>query len=161
LSIKLPPGVIGKLAGIPFCSDAAIEAARTRSGGIELATPSCAAASEIGRTLVGAGVGPSLTYVPGKLYLAGPYNGSPLSIAAITTAKVGPFDLGTVVVREALRINPDTAEVFVDATGSDQIPHIIDGIPVRARDIRVYELLPHRDGSHRGRLRLGLRQRSR
>jgi hypothetical protein len=141
-SIKLPPGVIGKLAGIPFCSDAAIAAAKGRTGPTggaeELASPLCPAASQVGRTLVGAGVGPLLTYVPGKVYLAGPYNGAPLSVAAITAAKVGPFDLGTVVVRQALRINPETAEVFVDATGSDPIPHIIQGIPVHARDIRVY-----------------------
>jgi hypothetical protein len=140
-SIKLPPGVVGKLAGIPFCSDAQIAAAKARTGpnggAEELASPSCPAASEIGHTLVGAGVGNSLTYVPGKLYLAGPYHGSPLSIVSITAAKVGPFDLGTVVVREALRINPETAEVFVDATGSDPIPHIIQGIPVHARDIIV------------------------
>lgn len=141
-SIKLPPGVVGKLAGIPFCSDAAIAAAKGRTGPTggaeELASPSCSAASQVGRTLVGAGVGSLLTYVPGKVYMAGPYHGSPLSIVAITAAKVGPFDLGTVVVRESLRINPETAEVFVDATGSDPIPHIIQGIPVHARDIRVY-----------------------
>jgi len=142
-SIKLPPGLTGKLAGIPFCPDAAIAAAKAREakpngGGEELEQPSCPAASYVGRTLVGAGVGSSLTYAPGKLYLAGPYNGSPLSIVAITAAKVGPFDLGTVVVREALRINPETAEVSVDATGSDPIPHIIAGIPVHLRDIRVY-----------------------
>jgi hypothetical protein len=140
-SIKLPPGVVGKLAGIPFCPDSAIAAAKARTGPTggaeELASPSCPAASEVGHTLVGAGVGSILTYVPGKVYLAGPYHGSPLSIAAITAAKVGPFDLGAVVVREALRINPETAEVFVDAAGSDPIPHIIQGIPVHARDIRV------------------------
>jgi hypothetical protein len=141
-SIKLPPGVVAKLAGVSFCPDAAIAAAKARTGPHggqeELEAPSCPAASEIGHTLVGAGVGSILTYVPGKVYLAGPYHGSPLSIVAITAAKVGPFDLGTVVVREALRINPETAEVFVDATGSDPIPHIIQGIPVHARDIRVY-----------------------
>jgi hypothetical protein len=141
-SIKLPPGIVAKLAGVPFCSDAAIAAAKARTGphggAEELASPSCPAASEIGRTLVGAGVGPSLAYAPGKVYLAGPYHGSALSIAAITAAKVGPFDLGTVVVREAIKINPETAEVFIDATNSDPIPHIIKGIPVHARDIRVY-----------------------
>ncbi len=139
-SIKLPPGIVGKLAGVPFCPDAAIAAAKdpNRTGATELATPSCPAASQIGRTLVGAGVGPVQTYVPGKVYLAGPYNGSALSIAAITAAKVGPFDLGTVVVRQALRVNPETAEVFVDPTGSDPIPHIIDGITTHIRDIRAY-----------------------
>jgi hypothetical protein len=141
-SIKLPPGIVGKLAGIPYCSDAAIAAAKARTGPHggqeELESPSCPAASEVGRTLVGAGVGPSLAYAPGKIYLAGPYHGSALSIAAITAAKVGPFDLGTVVVRQALKINPETAEVFIDATGSDPIPHIIKGIPVHLRDIRAY-----------------------
>jgi hypothetical protein len=142
-SIKLPPGVIGKLAGIPFCSDAAIAAAKSREalphgGQEELDQPSCPAASEIGRTLVGSGVGSSPAYAPGKLYLAGPYRDSPISIVAITAARVGPFDLGTVVVREALSVNPETAEVFVDATGSDPIPHIINGVPVHLRDIRVY-----------------------
>lgn len=142
-SIKLPPGVTGKLAGIPYCPDAAIAAAKAREarphgGQEELDQPSCPAASEIGRTLVGSGVGNSLAYAPGKIYLAGPYNGSPLSIAAITAARVGPFDLGTVVVREALSVNPETAEVFIDATGSDPIPHIINGVPVHLRDIRAY-----------------------
>jgi hypothetical protein len=141
-SIKLPPGVSGKLAGIPFCSDAAIAAAAARTGPHggqeEIEHPSCPGASEVGHTLVGAGVGPSLAYAPGKVYLAGPYHGSALSIVAITAAKVGPFDLGTVVVREALKVNPETAEVFIDATGSDSLPHIIKGIPVHLRDIRVY-----------------------
>jgi hypothetical protein len=141
-SIKLPPGVSGKLAGIPYCSDAAIAAAKARErqphgGEEELLSPSCPFASQIGTSLAGAGVGDVLAYVTGKVYLAGPYNGAPLSIVAITAAKAGPFDLGTVVVREALRVNPETAEVFVDATGSDPIPHIVDGIPVHLREIRV------------------------
>ena len=141
-SIKLPPGIVGKLAGVPYCSDAAIAAAKARTGPHggqeELDDPSCPAASEVGRSLAGAGVGPALTYAPGKIYLAGPYNGSKLSIVAITAGVVGPFDIGTVVIREALEINPETAEVFVDATGSDPIPHIIRGIQVHLRDIRAY-----------------------
>jgi hypothetical protein len=141
-SIKLPPGVIGKLAGLGECSDAQVAAAKAREheggGAEEEASPSCPASSEVGRSLVGAGVGNVLAYAPGKIYLAGPYHGSNLSMVAITAAKVGPFDLGTVVVRFALRVNPETAEVFVDATGSDPIPHIVDGIPVHLRDIRAY-----------------------
>ncbi len=142
-SIKLPPGVAAKLAGIPFCSEAGISQALSRervSGGgrAEIADPSCPAASDIGHSLVGVGVGSALTYVPGSVYLAGPYHGSAISIVAITPAVVGPFDVGTVVVRQALRVDPETGEVFVDATGSDPIPHIVDGIPVRLRDIRAY-----------------------
>jgi hypothetical protein len=146
-SIKLPPGVVGKLAGIPFCSDAAIAAAKARTGPHggqeEIDHPSCPAASEIGHSLVGSGVGSALAYAPGKLYLAGPYNGSALSLVAITAGVVGPFDIGTVVVREAFKIDPETAEVFLDATGSDPIPHIIKGIPVHLRDIRAYTDRPN------------------
>jgi hypothetical protein len=121
-SIKLPPGLVGKLAGIPFCPDAAIAAAKARTGPHggqeELDAPSCPASSEVGHTLAGAGVGPSLAYAPGKLYLAGPYHGSALSLVSITAARVGPFDLGTVVVRLAFKIDPETAEVFLDSTGA-------------------------------------------
>jgi hypothetical protein len=141
-SIKLPPGVIGKLAGLGICPDFAIAAARARTGPHgaqeELDSPSCPASSEIGRTLAGSGVGTSLTYVPGRIYMAGPYNGAKLSIAAITAAKVGPFDLGTVVIREALKVDPETAEVSIDPTASDPLPHIIAGIEVHLREIRAY-----------------------
>jgi hypothetical protein len=137
-STILPPGLTGNLSGIPFCPDQAVEAVKTRTGAQELASPSCPAASRVGHTLVGAGVGPVLAQTPGSLYLAGPYHGAPLSIVSVTSATVGPFDLGTVVIRFALRINPITAQVEVDATGSDPIPHIIQGIVVHVRDIRAY-----------------------
>ncbi len=137
-STVLPPGLTGNLSGIPFCPDADIEAAKAKTGARETAEPSCPAASEIGHTSVGAGVGPVLAQAPGKVYLAGPYHGAPLSIVSVTSATVGPFDLGTVVIRFALRINPITAQVEVDAAGSDPIPHIIRGIVVHVRDIHVY-----------------------
>ena len=137
-STVLPPGLTGNLTGIPFCPEADIEAAKSASGAQEEAEPSCPAASEIGHTIVSAGVGTVLAQTPGKVYLAGPYRGAPLSIVSITSAKVGPFDLGTVVIRFALNINPSTAQVEVSANGSDPIPHIIKGIVVHVREIRVY-----------------------
>jgi len=136
-SAVLPPGVLGKLAGISKCSDAAIASARGKTGKQELASPSCPSSSLIGHTFAGAGVGDSLTYVPGKLYLGGPYHGDPLSVISITPALAGPFDAGTVVVREALTLNPVTAEVEVDGAGSDPIPHILKGIVLKVRELRV------------------------
>jgi hypothetical protein len=133
-----PPGLTGNLSGIPFCPEADIEAARGVTGAEELEHPSCPAASEIGHTLVGAGVGSQLAQAPGKIYLAGPYHGSALSVVSITAAKVGPFDLGTVVIRFALSINPITAQVEINGANSDPIPHIIKGIVVHVRDIRAY-----------------------
>jgi hypothetical protein len=138
LSSILPPGLTGKIAGLTQCSQAAVEAAKAKKGLEELASPSCPASSQIGRTAAGAGVGPALTYVPGQLYLGGPYGGHPLSVVAIVPAVAGPFDLGTVVVQQALDLNPDTAEVEIDGAASDPFPHILQGIPLRLRDLRVY-----------------------
>lgn len=137
-SATLPPGLLGKVAGIPFCSEADLERAKHRSGVDERDNPSCPAASQIGRTVAGYGLGPILSYAPGNLYLAGPYNGSQFSVVAIDAALVGPFDLGTVIVRSAVRVDRHTGQVSIDATGTDPIPHIIDGIPVHLRDVRAY-----------------------
>lgn len=141
-SFVLPPGIVPKLAGVPYCPEAAIAAARARTGPRggqeELDHPSCTAASKIGHTSAGAGVGSQLTYVPGSIYLAGPYHGDPLSAVAITPAVAGPFDAGVVVVREALRLNPVTHVGEVDGAASDPIPHILQGIPLNVRELEVY-----------------------
>jgi hypothetical protein len=136
-SAVLPPGVTGKIAGLSQCPQAAVEAAKAKTGEQELASPSCPASSLMGHTDSGAGVGSVLTYVPGSIYLGGPYHGDPLSVIAITPAVAGPFDVGTVVVQEALTVNPLTAEVEVDGSASDPIPHILAGIPLNLRDLRI------------------------
>ncbi len=137
-STVLPPGLLGEIGNIPYCSNAAIEAARRRGGFEELERPSCPADTQVGHTVSGYGVGPALNFADGGLYLAGPFHGSSFSIVAIDSATVGPFDLGTVVVRSAINVNPQTARVSLDSAGSDPIPHIIDGIPIHLRDIRIY-----------------------
>jgi hypothetical protein len=137
-SAQFPPGLLAKIAGIPYCPEADIEAARRNSGITERNHPSCPAASLIGHTNSGYGVGSVLAYSPGNLYLAGPYRGSSLSVVAVNPALVGPFDLGTVIVRSAVRIDPTTAQASIDATGTDPIPHIINGIPIHLRNVRAY-----------------------
>ncbi len=136
-SAVLPPGVTGKIAGLGRCSDAAIATAKQNTGSMELALPSCPGDSKIGGTLGGAGVGSGLTWVPGSLYLAGPFAGDPLSVVAITPAVAGPFDAGTVVVREGLTVDPESAEVLIDDSASEPIPQILKGIPLRLRDLRI------------------------
>ncbi len=137
-SAVLPPGEVGSLVGVSKCPDAAIDVAKSKTGRQEIASPSCPANSLIGHTLAGAGVGDSLTYVKGQIYLGGAYHGDPLSVISVTPAVAGPFDAGTVVVRLALTLNPKTAEVEVDGAASDPIPHILDGIVLKVRDLRVY-----------------------
>jgi hypothetical protein len=136
LDLTLPPGVTGKLAGVATCTDAAIAAAKSKSGATELASPSCSAGSEIGKVEAGAGAGPYPYYTTGKIYLAGPFRKAPLSAVAITPAVAGPFDLGTVVVREPLYVDPVTA--IVSVKGGDEFPHILEGVPLELRDARIF-----------------------
>ncbi len=105
LDLTLPEGLSAKLAGIPACSDAALAAAESRSGAAEQANPSCPA-SRIGSVKVGAGPGTDPFFANGIAYLAGPYKGAPLSVAVITPAVAGPFDLGAIVTRNALFFEP-------------------------------------------------------
>jgi uncharacterized repeat protein (TIGR01451 family) len=138
LSVTPPLGFAAKLAGIPYCPQAAIDQALSRSrpgqGALEAAQPSCPAASQIGILSGGAGAGPTPFYVPGKVYLAGPYKGAPLSLVAIVPALAGPFDLGVVTTRVASYIDPETAQVKAVA---DPLPRILAGVPVDIRDLRV------------------------
>lgn len=132
----LPTGLSAKLAGVPYCTEAQIAAAKAREhpeeGVLEQASPSCPAASELGSVDVAAGAGPTPFHTSGRLYLAGPYKNAPLSVVAITPAVAGPFDLGAVVVRAALFIDPVTAQGRIV---SDPLPQIIDGIPLDVRSI--------------------------
>jgi len=128
IQATLPEGVLAKLAGVTRCSDAAATVG------------DCPASSQVGTTTVGTGSGPNPLYVPeaGKaptaIYLAGPYKGAPYSLVVKVPAQAGPFDLGTVVVRNALFIDPVTAQVTAK---SDPLPQLLQGIPLSYRDVRV------------------------
>jgi DNA-binding beta-propeller fold protein YncE len=134
IDTTLPPGLTGKLAGVAECPDSALQAAEGKTGAEEQQDPSCPLASRVGTVNVGAGAGPAPYYVQGRAYLAGPYKGAPLSLAIVTPAVAGPFDLGTVVVRAALHVDPETAQITAK---SDPIPTILQGIPLDVRSIAV------------------------
>jgi hypothetical protein len=82
----------------------------------------------------GVGPGPNPLFVGGKAYLTGPYNGGPYGLSVVVPAVAGPYDFGTVVVRQSIRIDPHTAQV---TDVSDPFPTIIDGIPLRLRRVDV------------------------
>jgi len=132
--LLLPPGMTGRLAGISYCPDAAIAAAASRAGQEENANPSCPAASQVGSATVLAGSGPDPFRIGGRAYLAGPYRGAPLSLAVITPATAGPFDLGTVVVRVALFVDPETAQI---RSLSDTLPHVFGGTLLDLRQVQL------------------------
>src|SRR3978361_2370249 len=70
----------------------------------------------------------------GRLYRPGPLKGAPISLVAVTPALAGPYDYGVVVVRVALHVDPQTAQVTAE---SDRAPSIIGGIPIKLRSIQV------------------------
>jgi hypothetical protein len=131
LSVTLPAGLLAKINGVPQCPDA------------QAAAGTCPEASRVGSVEVQAGPGPNPLAVAGKVYLTGPYNGGPYGLVVVTPAIAGPFDFGTVVVRQSLRIDPRTARV---TDVSDPFPTILDpqgangqqdGIPIKLRRVDV------------------------
>jgi hypothetical protein len=138
IDTTLAPGLLGKLAGIGECTDAQIARAEGRSrpeeGILERESPSCPASTQVGTVTVGVGAGPTPFYAQGHAYLAGPYKGAPLSLAVIVPAIAGAFDLGTVVTRVALHVEPETVQIHAV---SDPLPTILDGIPLDIRSVAL------------------------
>ncbi|HVO55737.1 MAG TPA: hypothetical protein VMT37_15100 [Solirubrobacterales bacterium] len=130
--LTLAPGMTASLAGIPYCSEAALAAAASSAGRAEAANPSCPGASLLGSAKVSAGTGSDPLQIEGKVFLAGPYHGAPLSLAVLTPATAGPFDLGTVVVRVALFVDPETARV---RALSDSLPDVYGGTQLSIRSV--------------------------
>jgi hypothetical protein len=136
VSISSPPGFSATLKSVPYCPESAIDLlnAPGYKGLAEQSNPACPAASEIGTAITGAGAGNHPLYVPGKVYLAGPYKGAPLSLVVVVPAVSGPYDLGIVAVRVAISVSPTTAQV---SAVSDPLPQILDGVLLRVRTILI------------------------
>jgi hypothetical protein len=134
VDVTMPPGLTAKLAGVRYCPESALAAAAANSGAAEAAASSCPDKSLIGSAAVSAGTGSNPFHTTGKVFLSGPYHGAPLSLAVVTPATAGPFDLGTVVVRVALFVDPETARVN---PVSDPIPHVFGGALLDLRSIAV------------------------
>jgi hypothetical protein len=132
VNVTLPKGLVGRLAGIPYCGEAELAAAAASSGKAQLAKASCSSESAIGTAVTSAGTGGKPLSLNGTVYLTGPYKGAPLGLAVVTPAVAGPFDLGTVVVRAALNVNPATAQVNAV---SDPIPNVFGGVKLDVRSI--------------------------
>lgn len=128
VQVKTPPGLLGTLANVPLCGEP------------QASEGTCSAASQIGHVTVGVGSGAAPLYlpVPGQpqqpVYVTGPYKGAPFGLTFVIPAIAGPYNLGTVVVRAAINVDPNTAALTVT---SDPLPTIIDGIPIQVKTINV------------------------
>jgi hypothetical protein len=139
IDVTTPPGFSGDIAGVTICPNSDLEAAERRDrpggGALEQADPSCPASSDVGTVTATAGAGPDSISTTGQEYLAGPYKGAPFDLVAITPAVSGPFDLGVVVLRQGLYIDPHTGQATVK---SDPIPTALDGVPLDVRSVTVH-----------------------
>ncbi|HXQ88740.1 MAG TPA: hypothetical protein VN733_03790, partial [Solirubrobacterales bacterium] len=128
IALHMPQGLLAKLGGVPLCSDA------------QAATGACPAGSRIGSVTALSGVGsaPLAIPQPGKaptaVYLAGPYRGAPYSAVSVVPAQAGPFDLGLVVNRAAIYVDPETALATIK---TDPLPQILEGVPIAYRALHV------------------------
>jgi hypothetical protein len=122
VSVTMPPGLLGKIAGIPLCGEPQAEQG------------TCPATSQIGSTTALAGSGSHPFGVSGRVYLTGGYKGAPFGLSIVVPAVAGPFNLGNVVVRAAVNVDPHTAQITV---ASDPLPSIVDGVPLRVRTVNV------------------------
>jgi hypothetical protein len=122
ITVQTPPGLLGTLAQVPLCGEP------------QAAQGTCSAQSLIGRDVVGAGSGSHPFYETGSVYLTTGYDGQPFGLSIVTPATAGPFNLGDIVVRAAIAVNPATAALTVT---SGPLPQIIDGVPLRIQTVNV------------------------
>jgi hypothetical protein len=127
IQLHAPPGLLGMLASVPLCGEPAADAG------------ACPQASKIGTTRVASGAGPRPFEIEGSVYLTGPHDGAPFGLSVVTHAVAGPFDLGLVVVRARIDVDPNTSALTVttDESGPHAVPQIIFGIPLRLQTIAV------------------------
>jgi hypothetical protein len=122
IQVKTPPGLLGTLAHVTLCAEP------------QAAQGTCGPESQIGHTTVGVGAGSNPFYVTGKVFLTGSYNGAPYGLAFVVPAVAGPLNLGVVVVRAAVNVDPHTAALTVT---SEPLPQILQGVPLHIRAVNV------------------------
>ncbi len=128
ISLNMPSGLSGLLSGAKLCGEAEANAG------------TCGSESEIGETIVSVGVGNDpFTVKGGKVYITGPYKGAPFGLSIVNPAVAGPFNLGKVIVRAKIEVNPNTAALTItsDNEGPYKIPQYIDGIPLQIKHVNV------------------------
>jgi hypothetical protein len=126
LQFKAPPGLSGMISQVPLCQEP------------QAGQGTCSASSQIGHAVVASGPGPYPLVIPepgqppAPIYLTGPYKGAPFGLSIVTPVIAGPFNLGTVITRARVEVDPHTAQITVT---TDPLPQIIDGVPTDLRTI--------------------------
>jgi hypothetical protein len=127
VQLHMPPGLSGILTGIPLCPEEQANAG------------TCGQGSLIGHTVVSVGLGGDpFSVTGGEVFLtekiAGSPSDAPFGLSIVNPAVAGPFNLGKVIVRGTIEVDPHTAQLTV-TTG--EIPHILDGVPLQIKHVNV------------------------
>ncbi len=128
IQLKMPPGLLGTLSSVKLCEEAQANAG------------TCGPESLIGHTTVSVGLGGNpYTVTGGEVFITGPYKDAPYGLSIVNPAKAGPFNLGKVIVRAKIEVNPENAALTItsDAAGPYAIPQILDGIPLQIKHVNV------------------------
>jgi hypothetical protein len=134
LTFKAPQGLSGMLSSVPLCPEP-----QAQQG-------TCSPASQIGHSTVASGPGSYPLTIPqpgdpeSPIYLTGPYDGAPFGLTIVTHVIAGPFNLGNVITRAKIEVDPHTAQITVT---TDPLPQVIDGVPT---DLRLVDSVIDRPG---------------
>lgn len=127
IQIHTPPGLLGMLSSVQLCEEP------------DASRGTCGQGARIGTVRVASGAGSHPFELGGEAFLTGPYGGAPFGLSIVTHVVAGPFNLGIVVVRARIDIDPadSTLTVTTDETGPYAVPQIVFGVPVRLKRVTV------------------------
>jgi hypothetical protein len=120
LTTMLPAGLVGAIPSVTLCGEP-----QAQNG-------QCTSASQIGTATANVGAGDPYPFT-GPVFLTGPYGGAPYGLSIPIHAAAGPFDLGTIVTRSTINVDPHSSRVVATST----LPTIFKGVPLRLRSISV------------------------
>ncbi|HEY2140886.1 MAG TPA: hypothetical protein VGG98_02350 [Solirubrobacteraceae bacterium] len=121
VATTLPAGLLGAIPSVALCGEP------------QAAQGACASSSQIGVATVAAGAGAEPYSFSGPVFLTGPYAGAPYGLSIVVPAVAGPFNLGNVVTRAQINVDPHTSRVIVTSS----LPTIVGGVPLRLKNINV------------------------
>jgi hypothetical protein len=120
--VDTPPGLGAIVKNMPKCSSTLA------------ASGACPPSTLIGTASTRSGAGAEPFPLSGPVYFTEGYKGAPFGMVAVIRAIAGPYDLGTVVVRQSVFVDPEDAHITVV---SDPLPQILEGVPIRLRTVDV------------------------